>query len=97
MKGHSGSGCERGLLLLQVRRSWSTLTMPSSLCGPQYSARISPAHAHELKGCFTYMQPCVAMQGIYKQGRRKKKHHAYPKDACGGQYFSQRLHAYVQW
>ena len=35
-----------GSLLLQVRRSWSTLTMPSILCGPQYSARISPAHAH---------------------------------------------------
>ena len=31
-------------LLLQVRRSWSTLTMPSSLWGPQYSARISPGH-----------------------------------------------------
>lgn len=34
------------LLLLQVRRSWSTFTMPSTLCGPQNSARISPTHAH---------------------------------------------------
>ena len=62
-------------LLLQVRRSWSTLTMPSSLWGPQYSARISPAHRAR----------------ALKQATAKHSEHAHLPSSLWGPQYSARI------
>ena len=62
-------------LLLQVRRSWSTLTMPSSLWGPQYSARISPGHT----------------AGALIQATAQHSEHAHLPSSLWGSQYSARI------